>query len=109
MNEQMLNKLEYIIFVDENFKKAVIGSSENKEEIIPQLLQERGVELNYPQFRAGIIKIFRRSQSNKNNVLSDELSDDELDIVVGGDNSSCYNMCVDLIYDHQHCTAICCS
>lgn len=107
MNEHLLNKLEYIIFEDEDFKESQKASSKGNEKFILQLLKERGLELTYPQFRSGLKEIFKRALLKKDKVLNDELSDDDLDKVVGGLSSDCFNQCLMVVGDPTLCYVFC--
>ncbi len=108
MDEKTLDLIENVIVRDKDFHAEAKASCEDPEVLYPRLFKKRGLDMPYDALQLGIREIFSRVSENENSdALDGELSDDELELVSGGNSSSCYNTCGSQSYPLAFCANFC--
>ncbi len=107
MDTEILEQLKAIIMKDETFDAEVKASEEDQEILFPRLLKKRGLDLSYEEFQLGVEQMFSHIPQKKNqDPFDDELSDEELELVVGGVNA-CTSICTSITSNPTKCLTYC--
>lgn len=107
MDTQTLEQLKAIITAPD-FDADVKDSTEAPETLYPRLIRQRGLDLTWEGLQQGLELMFSTAAEQESGSLDGELTDEALEMVSGGLESACFDICQGgLSMNYEFCSSLC--
>lgn len=107
MDTQTLEQLKAIITAPD-FDADVKDSTEDPETLYPRLIRQRGLDLTWEGLQQGLELMFSTAMEQDGGTLDGELADEALEMVSGGMESACFDICHGgFSMNYEFCSTFC--